>query len=82
MTLSGIINDAKRLLTRMQVLYREHAAFTYRKMLFALSLCCVEIPYNTLAAALFSVVRAVLHAPSQKCRARLWVQLHVVCVTV
>ena len=41
----------------LQVLYREYAAGMYSKMPFALSLCCVEIPYNTLEAALFSCVR-------------------------
>ena len=40
----------------MQVLYREHAAGAYSKMPFALALCCVEIPYNTVETFLFSCV--------------------------
>ena len=40
----------------LQVFYREHAAGSYSKMPFAVSLCCVEIPYNTVSAALFSCV--------------------------
>ena len=43
----------------MQVLHREHAAGLYSKMPFAVSLCCVEIPYNTVAAAIFSCVGPV-----------------------
>ena len=46
----------------LQVLHREHAAGLYSKMPFAVSLCCVEIPYNTVAAAIFSCVGPVLSA--------------------
>ena len=48
--------NISRLRGCLQVLYREYAAGMYAKMPFALSLCCVEIPYNTLEAALFSIV--------------------------
>ena len=40
----------------LQVLYREHAAGAYSKMPFALALCCVEIPYNTVETFLFSLI--------------------------
>ena len=51
-----LISPLLKLQVHVQVLYREYAAGMYSKMPFALSLCCVEIPYNTVEAALFSVV--------------------------